>query len=228
MRFSGNNRWRDLQQLKRLYDEVFAAASDPSSEKATRIVLIEAERGLGKTRLATELYRHLSENSDPVGYWPPVPPGSEDGFTMPNAERCDYRKLMPFLWWGLEVKADASSGQTLYHSLPNLLSHLVAARIVKCRSDTRRNILAEAAEFAVELSLPVAEAAIDVSGMSPNIPRRRCACKKTARNSWHSSISLPSIGKASAPAIRLNRLSPRSGIAPSVQRAASHEMVCCT
>ncbi|WP_442044800.1 IS256 family transposase [Pseudogemmobacter sp. W21_MBD1_M6] len=49
---------------------------------------------------------------------------------------------------------------------------------------------------------------------NPNTPRRRRACKKTAKNSWHSSTSQPSIGKASAPAIRLNPPSPRSGTAP--------------
>ena len=63
---------------------------------------------------------------------------------------------------------------------------------------------------------------------SPNTPRRRCVCKKTAQNSWHSSTSRLSTGGASAPAIRLNPPSPRSGIAPSDQRAASHAMVCCT
>jgi hypothetical protein len=43
---------------------------------------------------------------------------------------------------------------------------------------------------------------------NPDIPRRRCACKKTAKNSWHSSTSLPNIGKASASEVQLKRPSP--------------------
>ena len=64
--------------------------------------------------------------------------------------------------------------------------------------------------------------------MRPITPRRRCACKKIGPNSWPSSTSQLSIGKASAQAIRLNRPSPRSDIAPSAQRAACHAMACCT
>ncbi|MEO0750106.1 MAG: hypothetical protein AAFZ10_17230 [Pseudomonadota bacterium] len=75
LRFSGNNRKRDLRRLKRAYDEVAASAEVMANGQtvqgpAHRVVLIEAERGLGRTRLATELYRHLSTICDPDEYWP--------------------------------------------------------------------------------------------------------------------------------------------------------------
>ena len=48
------------------------------------------------------------------------------------------------------------------------------------------------------------------------------------RNSWPSSIFQPSIGKASAPAIRLNLPSLQYATAPNGQRAACHATACCT
>ena len=62
----------------------------------------------------------------------------------------------------------------------------------------------------------------------PNIPRLGCAFKKTARSSWHSSTSRPSIGKAFGQPTRLNPPSLRSGTAQSVQRAVFHVTACCT
>ncbi len=73
--FCGENRRADLERLKSAYEEVAEAARQlkpgkPVDKPINRVVMIHAERGLGKTRLAMELYRHLTTECDPEHYWP--------------------------------------------------------------------------------------------------------------------------------------------------------------
>ncbi|WP_139250906.1 hypothetical protein [Palleronia salina] len=80
-----------------------------------QLVVLKAERGVGKTRLALEFYGWLSETLDGVGregYWP-------DGVEIlgrsidvnPDPDVCRYDVPIPYLWWGLRASdKDAENG----------------------------------------------------------------------------------------------------------------------
>lgn len=88
-----------------------------------KLVLIQAERGLGKTRLAMELYRHLTETRDPGGYWPIDSGEFARGLSvMPRAndKGFKYEVALPFLWLGLAVDEAPNPGNTLFASLGDL------------------------------------------------------------------------------------------------------------
>ena len=61
-----------------------------------------------------------------------------------------------------------------------------------------------------------------------NMPKRRCACKKSVRSSRHSSILLPNIGRASPLITQSNPTSLQSATEPSVPKDTSREVACCT
>ena len=75
-----------------------------------------------------------------------------------------------------------------------------------------------------------AEKAFDlfITTYEPKYPKAALCLQKDREERMASSTFPPSIGRASAPVIRLNLPSPRSGTAPSARRAVSQEMVCCT
>ena len=99
--YSGENRKaaraRLVDQYTRVASRVPARWSGDGPHG--RVVLIHAERGLGKTRLALELYRHLaSETHDPSGYWPrDHDDAGTDVALMSPATGCDFDARFPFL-----------------------------------------------------------------------------------------------------------------------------------
>ena len=107
--------WRDifcgreveLSRLVRAYESV-AEGSGP------KLAVICADRGMGKTRLVQELYRHLSSTHDPDDYWPDsslfqgnnlrVAPDFNDPHTKAHfASFTTAQRPMPFLWWGFRL-----------------------------------------------------------------------------------------------------------------------------
>lgn len=72
-----------------------------------QIVVIKAERGVGKTRLALEFYRWLSENVDASGrngYWPDATPIIDRNSEInPDLRTCNLNVPIPYLWWGLRA-----------------------------------------------------------------------------------------------------------------------------
>ncbi len=75
LKFCGKSRLRDLGRLKEAYLDVAKALKLLERGKSPdgpihRVVLVHAERGLGKTRLVMELYRWLSIYCDLGNYWP--------------------------------------------------------------------------------------------------------------------------------------------------------------
>lgn len=107
--------WRDvfcgrkaeLKQLVEAYESV-ASGSGP------RLVVVCADRGMGKTRLVQELYRHLATTCDPDCYWPDaslfkgnnlrVAPDFSDPETQAHfSSFSTSERSMPFLWWGFRI-----------------------------------------------------------------------------------------------------------------------------
>ena len=75
-----------------------------------QIVLLSGERGVGKTRLAMEFYRWLSEEIDarePDGYWPDATEFlANEVIVNPPTRLCKFKNDIPYLWWGFHVRRD--------------------------------------------------------------------------------------------------------------------------
>src|SRR5690606_15189336 len=118
---------------------------DPETPKP-QVVTIQAEPGVGKTRLAMEFYRWLSAHVDQpgaAGYWPDdlaVLGRNLDINPSLTALRCDIP--IPFLWWGLRAGApdiqNSVTGDAVAaydrHVVPQLVPLLVNARVRKSRA----------------------------------------------------------------------------------------------
>lgn len=106
-----------------------------------QIVVLKAERGLGKTRLGMEFYRWLSDHADGwlgKGYWPDALQVIDRNLPVnPEPFDCDYKVPIPYLWWGLRcadpgaengVAGDAISAYDRFLT-PHLVSLTVKARM---------------------------------------------------------------------------------------------------
>ena len=73
----------------------------------TQVVIIKSERGLGKTRLALEFYKWLSEHVDgwlTKTYWPDALEIVDKNLEVnPDPHNCKFEVPIPYLWWGLRV-----------------------------------------------------------------------------------------------------------------------------
>lgn len=135
MRFC--DRDQEISQIVDRWNEV-CKISDPK----TQVVVIKAERGIGKTRLASEFYRWLSENVDgagEAGYWPDtVVMRSRSIGVNPDPRRCKFELPIPFLWWGIRgvdvatENAPRSDAIATYGSLlaPHLVTLTLRARLM--------------------------------------------------------------------------------------------------
>lgn len=126
-------------ELERLVER-WRLASNIESPKP-QIVVIKSERGVGKTRLALEFYRHLSQTDDQPGtsgYWPDVTTALKRNLEVnPDPHTCHFSVPIPYLWWGLRagdpgaengVAGDAIATYDKYLA-PHLVLMLVRARM---------------------------------------------------------------------------------------------------
>jgi arsenate reductase-like glutaredoxin family protein len=134
MLFCGRNKELD-EMISR-----WKLASDISSP-SPQLVILKAERGVGKTRLALEFYRWLSENHDvkaAESYWPDSADVMSRGFDV-NADpcKCRYDQTMPYLWWGIRAADPGAenpiSGDAVASYDRYLAPHLVAL-VMKSRT----------------------------------------------------------------------------------------------
>lgn len=117
----------DVQTLLSAY-RAMQHASAPSCS------VIIAESGVGKTRLAREMYLRLTREDDKIGYWPQKFGG--DLMTMDvvpdftNHTTGDIAQMPPFLWWSIRFNKSnirnktSSSGTSVTDSIGQLLPHL--------------------------------------------------------------------------------------------------------
>ncbi len=115
-----------------------------------RVAVLLAEPGLGKTRLAQELYARLvADEQGGTGYWPPALGAEGDNLRVnPAVEACDGAADLPFLWWGVrladpEGHNQAVSGALAGHVEPYLVPHLEPFH----RAQRRRRRLVRAARL---------------------------------------------------------------------------------
>src|SRR5438093_12618277 len=91
------------EELKEL-TERWRLASDVH-KPSPQVVVVKAERGVGKTRLVLEFYRWLSEQVDTSGYWPDALSIVDRNLAVnPEPENCKIREQqIPYLWWGVRA-----------------------------------------------------------------------------------------------------------------------------
>jgi len=86
--------------------ERWRIASDVDAP-SPQLVVIKAERGVGKTRLALEFGRWLSRNVDAAGdegYWPDAFETVGRNLDVNSDPRqCRFDRPIPYLWWGLRA-----------------------------------------------------------------------------------------------------------------------------
>jgi tetratricopeptide (TPR) repeat protein len=111
-----------------------------------QVVLLKAERGLGKTRLALEFYRWLNENVDgwlTKRYWPDARGIVGENLEVnPDPYHCTYEIPIPYLWWGLRA-VDGVAGDAIATYDRYLAPHLVAL-LVRASMKNRAWAVAEA------------------------------------------------------------------------------------
>lgn len=100
MRFCGRS--DELEILKERWK-----LSSNLAAPAPQLVIVKAERGVGKTRLALEFFRWLVENvesREASQYWPDGADILNSKFDVnPDPYSCHYDQPMPFLWWGIRA-----------------------------------------------------------------------------------------------------------------------------
>lgn len=122
LRFTG--RKTELDKLK----ECWSLASNTETP-SPQVVLIKGERGVGKTRLAFEFYRWLSEYVDPKtgpsGYWPDAMAIYQNAINLnPQPSDCNFDIHIPYLWWGLRVSNSRNPIDTISSFDRYLAPHL--------------------------------------------------------------------------------------------------------
>ena len=89
--------------------------------------------GIGKTRLAQEVYRWLTREHDPPtvgcpeGYWPDYFHDAATKDRVNPAFDDRPRPAIPFLWWGIKFRDDRDDA--LHEALPELAAHAIQVTI---------------------------------------------------------------------------------------------------
>lgn len=109
-----------------------------------QVVVIKSERGLGKTRLALEFYRHLSQTDDQPGtggYWPDVTAALERNLEVnPDPYTCNFNVAIPYLWWGLRAgdsSAENGVGGDAVATYDKFLAPHLVPMLLQARKDSR-------------------------------------------------------------------------------------------
>src|SRR3989442_707690 len=128
-----------------------------------QVVVVKAERGVGKTRLVLEFYRRLRRGGDKWGYWPDALGIVDRNLAVnPEPENCKIRDLeIPYLWWAVRatdpgrensVAGDAIATYDRYLA-PHLVTLLIRENALRTRKAVAK-VWAEAIGDAVVSELP--------------------------------------------------------------------------
>jgi len=156
-------RERELSELLSAWGQVAAGAGP-------RTVVVLAESGLGKTRLAQALYEAIAADGAADlegrrGYWPTLLGADGNNLRVnPPLEACAPAAPMPFLWWGIRLVDPLAPNHLAGGVLPSsverdLLPHLEPlqratrqrdrhARVAKVAAGLATDALVDAVPFA--------------------------------------------------------------------------------
>lgn len=195
--------WRDvfcgrkaeLKQLVEAYESV-ASGSGP------RLVVVCADRGMGKTRLVQELYRHLATTCDPDCYWPDAslfkgnnlrvaPDFSDPEIQAHFSSFSMSERSMPFLWWGFRINdpldRNAVRSDMAGHRRA-LDPHLERARFTIEQAELHAGVKRQAVDIAKGAAMKLGEAMLDSVpgvGLGKSIFEVGFDLFKTARSHKH-------------------------------------------
>ena len=134
-------REQELQRLKTEWDRVVKHGD-------SKVVVLLADNGLGKTRLVQEFFGWLSTNVDlagDAGYWPDQLELHGDNLEVnPNIAECRPDCDVPFLWWGLRFQDVTQRNVAIAgmdSALNNLSTHLAVLMSGVRGQDRRRRML---------------------------------------------------------------------------------------
>ncbi|HNU11696.1 MAG TPA: tetratricopeptide repeat protein [Rubrivivax sp.] len=191
--------WRDVfcgreTELTRLVD----AYESVSRESGPRLAVICADRGMGKTRLVQELYRHLSTHFDPDDYWPDaslfkgnnlrVAPDFNDPQTQAHfATFTTAERPLPFLWWGFRL-GDPLDRNAVHADMAahrrTLDPHLERARFAREHAVRHAALRHSTKDVAADAALKIGEALLESVpgvGLGKNLLEVGLGAFKTAR-----------------------------------------------
>ena len=134
-------RERELSELLSAWEQVAAG-------RGPRTVVVLAESGLGKTRLAQALYEAIAADGaanleGERGYWPTVLGADGNNLRVnPPLDACAPAAPMPFLWWGIRLVDPLAPNHLAGGVLPSsverdLLPHLEPLQREARRRDRR-------------------------------------------------------------------------------------------
>ncbi len=127
-----------------------------------QIVLLKGERGVGKTRLAFEFYRWLSENNDPrigsSGYWPDAMGIYRNAINVnPHPRDCNFNVQIPYLWWGLHVSGLKNPIDTISSFDAYLAPHLAMLLAVSIKRRKGIDLAAALADLGIDVGITFIE-----------------------------------------------------------------------
>ena len=129
-----------IQELHDAYDEV--ATKDDEGRYHPQFKILLGMTGVGKTRIAQELYSWLTikrdTDSTETGYWPNTLLAAESDGVNPFFDRYEDRPWteIPFLWWGLKFERGNLAGDALLRAvnlLPSHTSSVMARRLASAQ-----------------------------------------------------------------------------------------------
>jgi AAA ATPase domain len=149
-------REEELARLQRLFELAAERDSKGRSVHGPRMAVIVAHTGVGKTRLAQELYRWLASHPiwDAANFWPDDLGSEKDSLRVnPIVEPCSARPQ--FVWWGLRACNHGDRNATAVaafdeHQIP--LRHLVA--VLRGGRELGRSAIATGVDLLKDAILP--------------------------------------------------------------------------
>lgn len=133
-----------------------------------RVVVLLAESGLGKTRLAQEFYaRTVRAGQGDGGYWPPELGADGDNLLVnPLPGSWNGAARMPFLWWGVRLSPQVGRNQVTTGALAaHVDSHLVPHLEPFHREQRHRQRLAQLAKVGGAVALDAVLDLVPVLGL---------------------------------------------------------------
>lgn len=153
-----------------------------AGEQVPRVVLLEGESGVGKTRIVRELYARLQQAQPDPPYWPPLElaaPGASGArvdpmpsrkVLGPAVEEFAWRAgaLPPYLWWA--IACDQAASGPMYDVIPlfenAMKAHLVPLSLARAQQDGGWKRLAASMRhnFVEEFREATREGAVETAG----------------------------------------------------------------
>ena len=155
LKFTGRN--NELEKIIESWQRA-SNINDPNPQ----VVLIKGERGVGKTRLAFEFYRWLSENIDPkiqeYGYWPDVLAIHQNAINVnPLPKNCNFDIQIPYLWWGLHVSSKTNPIDTISAHDSYLAPHLAMLLATAIKKQKGLDLAAALVDLGIDVGISFIE-----------------------------------------------------------------------